>query len=112
MSAWTDTRVAADRTHHTRAGVPLYPARFIEVLSFHAPGLAAAKDATGAFHIDLTGRPVYTRRFTRTFGFYEERATVEEEGKAFHLRVDGTELSAERYAWCGNFQSGRCTVRV
>jgi hypothetical protein len=111
VSPWQETRVAADRTHHTRAGGPLYPHRFLEVLSFHAPGLAAAKDGTGAFHIDVTGRPAYARRFSRTFGFYEERATVEHAGAAFHVRTDGSELSAARYAWCGNFQSGRCTVR-
>jgi hypothetical protein len=101
-----------DRTHHTLDGTPLYPARFLEVLSFHAPGLAAAKDDTGAFHINVTGRPAYARRFTRTFGFYEELATVVDGSGAFHLRPDGTELSPERYAWCGNFQDGRCTVRA
>jgi hypothetical protein len=112
MSPWAKTRVSADRTHHTLDGAPLYPTRFTEVLSFHAPGLAAAKDGTGAFHIDVTGRPVYARRFTRTFGFYEELSTVEDGSGAFHLRPDGTELSPERYAWCGNFQGGRCTVRA
>jgi len=112
MSPWARTRVSADRTHHTLGGAPLYPNRFTEVLSFHAPGLAAAKDGTGAFHIDVTGRPVYARRFTRTFGFYEELSTVEDGSGAFHLRADGTELSPERYAWCGNFQGGRCTVRA
>jgi hypothetical protein len=112
MSPWVRTRVSADRTHHTLDGAALYPARFTEVLSFHAPGLAAAKDDTGAFHIDVTGRPVYARRFTRTFGFYEELSTVEDGSGAFHLRPDGMELSPERYAWCGNFQDGRCTVRT
>jgi SAM-dependent methyltransferase len=112
VSPWAKTRVSADRTHHTLEGAALYPMRFVEVLSFHAPGLAAAKDDTGAFHIDVSGRPVYARRFTRTFGFYEGLATVEEGSEAFHLHPDGTELSLERYAWCGNFQGGRCTVRT
>jgi hypothetical protein len=112
MSPWARTRVAADRTHHTLEGAPLYPVRFTEVLSFHAPGLAAAKDGTGAFHIDVTGRAAYARRFTRTFGFYEELATVVDGSGAFHIRPDGSELSSERYAWCGNFQDGRCTVRT
>ncbi|WP_083682007.1 methyltransferase [Archangium sp. Cb G35] len=112
MSPWAGTRVSADRTHHTREGAPLYPVRFIEVLSFHAPGLAAAKDGTGAFHIDVLGRAVYARRFTRTFGFYEELATVVDGSGAFHIRPDGSELSPERYAWCGNFQDDRCTVRT
>ncbi|MFY0527641.1 methyltransferase [Archangium gephyra] len=111
MSPWERTRVAADRTHHTLEGAPLYPVRFLEVLSFHAPGLAAAKDGTGAFHIDVLGRAAYARRFTRTFGFYEELATVVDGSGAFHIRPDGSELSPERYAWCGNFQDGRCTVR-
>ena len=111
MSDWTRTRVAPERTHHLLDGTPLYPARFTEVLSFHAPGLAAARDASGAFHIDTTGRPAYARRFLRTFGFYEGLAAVESEQGAFHLRADGSELTGGRYAWCGNFQDGRCTVR-
>ncbi|MFP2908349.1 methyltransferase [Pyxidicoccus sp. 3LFB2] len=111
MSDWTGTRVAPDRTHHLRDGASLYPARFTEVLSFHAPGLAAARDNSGAFHIDLAGRAAYARRFRRTFGFYEGLAAVELEEGAFHLRPDGTELTGERHAWCGNFQDGRCTVR-
>jgi SAM-dependent methyltransferase len=111
MSTWEGTRVSADRTHHLHGGEPLYSARFMEVLSFHAPGLAAAKDATGAFHIDTSGRSSYARRFTRTFGFYEGLAAVERAEEAFHIRPDGTELYAERYGWCGNFQGGRCTVR-
>jgi SAM-dependent methyltransferase len=111
MSDWTRTRVAPDRTHHVLDEAPLYPARFTEVLSFHAPGLAAARDASGAFHIDTAGRSAYARRFRRTFGFYEGLAAVEAEDGAFHLRPDGSELTGERYAWCGNFQDGRCTVR-
>ncbi|OJT19337.1 hypothetical protein BO221_36955 [Archangium sp. Cb G35] len=74
--------------------------------------MAAAKDGTGAFHIDVLGRAVYARRFTRTFGFYEELATVVDGSGAFHIRPDGSELSPERYAWCGNFQDDRCTVRT
>lgn len=111
MSDWPGTRVAPDRTHHLLDGVPLYSARFTEVLSFHAPGLAAARDASGAFHIDTAGCPAYARRFRRTFGFYEGLSAVESEEGAFHLRPDGSELTGERYAWCGNFQDGRCTVR-
>jgi hypothetical protein len=111
MSGWERTRVAPHRTHHLLDGAPLYAARFTEVLSFHAPGLAAARDASGAFHIDVRGQPAYARRFVRTFGFYEGLAAVEEARGAFHLRPDGSELTGERYAWCGNFQDGRCTVR-
>jgi hypothetical protein len=111
MTAWAETRVSACRTHHLREGQPLYAPRFTEVLSFHPPGLAAVKDATGAFHIDAAGHPVYTRRFARTFGFYEGLAAVEAQEGAFHLRPGGTDLYAERYAWCGNYQQGRCTVR-
>jgi hypothetical protein len=111
MSAWEGSRVSSDRTHHHLDGQPLYPARFAEVLSFHAPGLAAARDATGAFHIDAAGRPGYTRRFTRAFGFYEGLAAVEDATGAFHIQANGTERYAARYGWCGNFQEGRCTVR-
>ena len=111
MNAWEETRISADRTHHIRGEQPLYSARYAEVLSFHAPGLAAVKDATGAFHIDVAGHPAYTRRFTRTFGFYEGLAAVEDTEGAFHIHPDGMDLYAGRYGWCGNYQEGRCTVR-
>ncbi|WP_240360113.1 acetylserotonin O-methyltransferase [Pyxidicoccus caerfyrddinensis] len=111
MSDWAKTRVALDRTHHLLDGAPLYSERFTEVLSFHAPGLAAALDASGAFHIDTAGRAAYSRRFRRTFGFYEALAAVESEDGAFHVRPDGSALAGVRHAWCGNFQDGRCTVR-
>jgi hypothetical protein len=111
VSAWEETRVSADRTHHLLGGLPLYTSRFTEVLAFHAPGLAAVKDVTGAFHITPSARPAYARRFTRTFGFYGGLAAVESEQGAFHIRPDGTGLYAERYGWCGNFQEARCTVR-
>ncbi len=112
MSEWMQTHVAPDGTHHLRHGEPLYAARFTEVLSFHPPGLAAAKDGSGAFHIDVMGRPAYARRFTRTFGFYEGLAAVEDASGAYHVHPDASELTPERYAWCGNFQGGRCTVRL
>ncbi len=112
MSRWADTRVAADRSHHLLNEAPLYAARFIEVLSFHAPGLAAVRDTSGAFHIDTSGGEAYPRRFARTFGFYEGLAAVEDGSGAFHIHPDGTELTPMRYAWCGNFQDVRCTVRA
>jgi hypothetical protein len=113
MTRWDETRVAHARTHHLAPdGAPLYEARFTEVLSFHPPGLAAARDGSGAFHIGLSGESAYGRRFARSFGFYEGRAAVEESGRAFHVLPDGTDLTPERYAWCGNFQGTRCTVRT
>lgn len=112
-NSWARTEVAHARTHHLApGGAPLYPARIIEVLSFHEPGLAAVRDDTGAFHILPSGEPAYARRFSRTFGFYDGRAAVDDRSRAFHILADGTDLGTERYAWCGNFQGARCTVRT
>ena len=47
----------------------------------------------------------------RTFGFYEGLAAVSAPDGWRHVRPDGTGLYAARFAWCGNFQGGRCTVR-
>ena len=112
MTAWQDTRIAFDRTHHTVAGEPLYVERFDEVLKYHAPGLAPVKAGEDAWHIDLTGRPAYPQRHRRTFGFYEGFAAVEGAAGWHHVRPDGSALYPQRYAWCGNFQGGRCAVRV
>lgn len=108
---WRDTTVAPDATHHLHDGAPLYGARFREVLKFHAPGLAPAMDATGAFHIHLTGEPAYAARHKRTFGYYEGRAAVDSGTGWFHIDRNGAAVYPVRWAWCGNFQGARCTVR-
>lgn len=109
---WRETRVSAERTHHTLGGEPLYKARFLEVLKFHAPGLAPALGEDGALHIDLQGRPAYDRRFARTFGYYEGLAAVDTGEGWLHIHPDGSAAYTARYAWCGNFQGGACPVRA
>ena len=108
---WRDAGVAPSGTHHVRGDVPLYAERFDEVLSFHAPGLAAVRRDGKAWHIRMDGAAAYARRFHRTFGFYEGLAAVVARDGWRHVRPDGTDLYAAHFAWCGNFQGGRCTVR-
>ena len=109
---WREYRIAADGTHHVHDGKPAYPARFLEVLKFHAPGLAPVVDASGAYHVTPGGLAAYTDRYDRTFGFYEGRAAVQSPDGWFHILADGSPLYPERYEWCGNFQEGRCPVRL
>lgn len=109
---WTGLRVARDRTHHLAGDRPAYTARFERVLKFHPPGLAAAHDASGAFHIDPGGREAYAHRYAESFGFYEGRAAVRDETGWLHVCPDGRPFYAERYGWCGNYQDGRCAVRT
>lgn len=111
MIEWSDLQVAPDRTHHVLNGRPAYDVRFLEVLKFHAPGLAPALSDDGAMHIGCDGRPAYRQRYQRTFGFYEGLAAVQAEDGWHHVRRDGEAHHADRYAWCGNYQGGRCTVR-
>jgi hypothetical protein len=108
---WQRTSISADGTHHVLDGVPLYEARFDAVQKFHAPGLAPVSMGDVAWHIGPMGEPAYSRRFLRTFGFYEDRAAVQARDGWFHVLPDGTPLSGDRWAWCGNFQGGRCPVR-
>ena len=98
-------------THHVRDGAPIYAERFDEVLKFHAPGLAAVRRGGEAWHIGIDGAAAYDRRFRRTFGFYEGLAAAVAPDGWRHVRPDGTDLYATRFAWAGNFQGGRCTVR-
>lgn len=113
MSAvdWRDTVVSPDGTHHLLDGAPLYAARFNEVLKFHAPGLAPARDTSGMYHIDTSGHPAYAHRFKRAFGFYEGLAAVDTGETWHHVSPTGEPAYAARWAWCGNFQGGRCPVR-
>lgn len=108
---WRAARVAPDGTHHLVHGEPMYAARFDEVLTFHAPGLAPVCALGEAWHINELGEPAYARRFVRTFGFYEGLAAVQGTDGWHHVHPDGRDLSSVRYAWCGNFQGGRCAVR-
>ena len=111
-NAWQASSVSQDATHHLAGdGRPAYQARFLEVLKFHAPGLAPVLDDSGAYHITPDGMPAYDPRYTRTFGFYEGRAAVHSADGWFHVLPDGSPLYSERYAWCGNFQEERSTVR-
>ena len=64
-----------------------------------------------AWHIRADGTAAYRRRFRRTFGFYEGLAAVAAPDGWRHIRPDGSDLSAARFHWCGNFQGGRCAVR-
>lgn len=108
---WRSARVAPEKTHHLVDGVAMYTARFDEVLKFHPPGLAPVRLAGQAWHIDEQGEAVYERRFVRTFGFYDGLAAVQGVDGWHHIHPDGSDLSGNRYAWCGNYQEGRCTVR-
>ena len=111
-TAWHETTIAPDRTHHLLHGRPLYDARFDHVLKFHPPGLAPVSRAGQAWHIEPDGTAAYGRRFRQTFGFYEGKAAVTDVGGGHHILPDGSDLYVARYAWCGNFQEGRCTVRT
>ena len=92
-------------------GEPLYDCRFESVQKFHVPGLAPVRDDSGAYHIHPNGDAAYCTRFVQTWGFYEGRAAVETVDGWLHILPDGSPLSNERFAWCGNFQGNRCTVR-
>ena len=107
---WRDTEVSTCGTHHIRSGAPLYAERFDEVLKFHEPGLAAVRRGAEAWHIRMDGTAAYARRFRRTFGFYEGLAAASAPDGWRHIRPDGSDLHAARFAWCGNFQGERCAV--
>ncbi|MBY0501549.1 MAG: hypothetical protein K2P93_06065 [Alphaproteobacteria bacterium] len=110
-SMLSEIKVSPDETHHVCEDQPLYSSRFHSVLKYHPPGLAPAMDETGAFHIDLKGKPAYDRRFKRTFGFYCSSAAVETEKGWGHINPEGQFLYPEKYEWCGNYQENICVVR-
>jgi hypothetical protein len=108
---WQCSRVSPDGTHHENSEGPIYAHRFQQVLSFHPPGLAPAKEYGRWFHIRPDGTPAYSKAFDQVFGFYQGRAAVEENGKWFHVLTNGDEAYESRFSWCGNFQQGLCVVR-
>jgi hypothetical protein len=108
---WKDIQISQDATYFIFQGNPIFNKRFKEVLKFHAPGLAPVYDETGAYHIDVNGTQLYEKRYTRTFGFYCNRAAVIQGSEWFHLNTEGERAYADTYAWTGNFQEDFCTVR-
>ncbi len=112
MTDWARCRVAPDGTHHLLDGRPLYEQRYDEVLSFHHPGLAAVRSGREAWHITADGDAAYPQRFLRSFGFYEGRAAVVDRDGWHHVLPNGRPAYAARHAWCGNYQEGRCPVRL
>ena len=110
---WAHLTVSPDGTHHRApGGAPAYAERFDEVLKFHSPGLAPVLKGGRAWHIRPDGSPANERRFTRAFGYYEGLAAVVDIDGWHHVTPEGSDAYTERYAWCGNFQGGRSTVRV
>ena len=108
---WQQSQVSKDGRYHEISEGPLYVYRFQEVLSFHSPGLAPAKQNNRWFHIKPDGTPMYSKSFDHAFGFYENRASVEEARDWFHILTNGEQAYKRRFAWCGNFQEGLCVVR-
>lgn len=108
---WRALRVAREGTHHLAGGAPAYEERFDEVLKFHEPGLAPVRRGGRAWHVQADGTSAYGRRFVQAFGYYEGRAAVADEEGWRHILPDGSELSEQRHAWCGNFQGGRSVAR-
>ncbi len=108
---WKDIKVSDDNTHFTFEGKPLFNKRFIEVLKFHSPGLAPTQDNSGAYHIDVNGNELYSQRYSRTFGFYCNRAAVIENNSWFHINEKGERAYQNLFLWTGNYQENICTVR-
>jgi hypothetical protein len=108
---WQNIKVSSDNTYFIFEEKPIFEKRFIEVLKFHAPGLAPVKDESGAYHIDSQGNSFYSERYMRTFGYYCNRAAVVYKNKWFHITEKGEKAYDNQYAWTGNFQENLCTVR-
>lgn len=103
--------IAPDGSHHIANGNPAYEERFNLVQKFRPPGLAPVLRGSAAWHIKPDGNPAYERVFRRTFGFYENLASVIGDDGWHHINPYGEDAYPQRYVWCGNYQEGRCSVR-
>ena len=103
--------LSREESHHIYNELPLYKKRFDLVMSFHPPGVAAVKDESGAYHINIEGMALYEKRFLKTFGFYDGNAAVVDESGWYHIDINSNPIYNERHEWVGNFQEGKCPVR-
>ena len=102
--------VSTDKTHHTFAGSPIYKKRFQEVREYHFPGLAAAKDETGWFHIDFFGNAVYPERYPAVGDFYDNTARVKDENGWHYIAETGRRIDPMNFIWGGDFNNGIACV--
>ena len=108
---WQDIKVSDDNTHFIFDGKQIFGKTYKEVLKFHSPGLAPVLDNSGAYHIDINGNELYSIRYSRTFGFYCNRASVIENNLWYHINEKGKRVYSSNYLWTGNYQENICTVR-
>jgi hypothetical protein len=111
MINWQNIAVSKDQTHFVVNGKPVFGQRYIEVLKFHAPGLAPVLDPFGWHHIDVFGNRLYSENYARAFGFYCNRAAVVAAGASFHINEKGERAYSQSYSWVGNYQENLCPVR-
>ena len=109
--SWKNIKVSNDCTHFLFDGKPIFDKTFIEVLKFHSPGLAPVIDNSGAYHIDTSGNELYSNRYSRTFGYYCNRASVIDNNLWFHINEKGVKVYSVSYLWTGNYQENICTIR-
>lgn len=108
---WNEIKLNKNQTGYTFKGQPLFDKQFTTALNFHKEGLAAVTDTSGAYHIDITGKPIYNKRHLRTFGYYYNKAAVIDTSGAYHIDLNGQAIYKERYKWTGNYQQNVCTVK-
>lgn len=108
---WQDIKTSKDNSRFLYNGNPVFRKKFIEVLKFHAPGIAPVKDESGSYHIDSSGKALYSERYSRTFGYYCNRATVIQNERWFHLNEKGEKAHSKYFGWAGNYQEYLCSVR-
>lgn len=109
---WQQIKSSLDNRSFIFEGQMLFDREFIEVLNFHSPGIAAVRDESGAYHINSQGKPLYIKRFVRSFGFYNGRAAVSDLDGWKHIDEYGEEVYVHRFSWVGNYQENICPVRL
>lgn len=98
-------------THHLSEGVPIYDRRFDAVGPFCFPGLAAVRDASGAYHINFLGEPAYEGRFEWTGNFSEGVAAVRTaDDRYHHIDENGNPITFDTYLYATNFSKGSAVV--
>lgn len=108
---WQDIKISTDNKSYLFEGRHIFGKTFTDALKFHSPGIAAVQDESGSYHIDVFGEELYRERYTRTFGYYCNRASVMQDKQNFHLSEKGIRAYSASFSWCGNYQENLCPVR-
>jgi O-methyltransferase domain len=97
--------------HINPSGEPSYTERFLNTFGFYC-SVAAVQADMGWFHINSSGKAIYSAIYSWCGNYQEDISTVRtKEGRYFHINLDGSKLYSNEWKYVGDFRKGIAVVQ-